>query len=72
MWIKILIVLVLLMILASLASGMIYMLRDRGNSERAVKALTVRIGLSVTLFILLMIAFATGMIEPHGLFPPQP
>ena len=72
MWVKILIVLVLLMILASLASGMIYMLRDRGNSERAVKALTVRIGLSVTLFILLMIAFATGMIEPHGLFPPQP
>lgn len=72
MWVKILIVLVLLMILASLASGMIYMLRDRGNSERVVKALTVRIGLSVTLFILLMIAFATGMIEPHGLFPPQP
>ncbi|MCB1735583.1 MAG: twin transmembrane helix small protein [Gammaproteobacteria bacterium] len=72
MWVKILIVLVLLMILASLASGMIYMLRDRGNSERAVKALTVRIGLSVTLFVLLMIAFATGMIQPHGLFPPQP
>lgn len=72
MWIKILIVLVLLMILASLASGMIYMLRDRGNSERAVKALTVRIGLSVTLFVLLMVAFATGVIEPHGLFPAQP
>lgn len=72
MWVKILIVLVLLMILASLASGMVYMLRDRGNSNRAVKALTVRIGLSVTLFILLMIAFATGVIQPHGLLPPQP
>ena len=69
MIIKTLIVLVLLAILFSLFSGMIFLVKDKGQSQRTVKALTVRIALSVALFILLMVAFATGLIQPHGITP---
>lgn len=69
MLVKSLIILVLLAILFSLFSGMIFMVKDKGQSERTVKALTVRIALSVVLFILLMVAFATGLIHPHGINP---
>ena len=69
---KILIVLVLLAILAALSSGMFFLVRDKGESERTVKSLTVRITLSVILFILLFIGFAAGWIKPHGLLPEEP
>lgn len=66
---KVLVVLVFLGIVASLASGFIYVLRDRGNSKRVVKALTVRVGLSVSLFLLLFVMYFAGIIEPHGIRP---
>jgi succinate dehydrogenase hydrophobic anchor subunit len=69
MLVKAFIVLVLLAILFSLFSGMMFLIRDKGQSDRTVTALTVRIALSVVLFILLMIAFATGLIQPHGVYP---
>ena len=69
---KILIVLILLVILGSLASGMVFMVKDRNTSARTLKALTWRIGLSVALFILLMVGYATGLIQPHGAIPPPP
>jgi hypothetical protein len=43
------------------------MIRDRGQGRRTAKALTVRVALSATLFILLMLAYATGLLAPHGL-----
>ncbi len=67
MLVKGFIVLVLLLILASLGSALYTMLADHGQSERTVKALTVRISLSIALFVLLMIGYATGLITPHGL-----
>jgi cytochrome bd-type quinol oxidase subunit 2 len=65
MLIKVLIVAVLLAIVASLASGLFHLVKDEGRSNRMVNALTVRIALSVALFVLLFIAWATGLIEPH-------
>ena len=67
--IKIFIVLTLLAIIASLASGMLFLVKDRGNSTRTAKALTVRISLSVLLFGLLMLGIFTGHIKPHGIYP---
>lgn len=61
------IILFLIAIFASLTSGLYYLVHDRGQSRRTVKALSWRIGLSMTLFILLIIGFATGVIQPHGL-----
>jgi FtsH-binding integral membrane protein len=65
--IKILVVLMLLLIVASLASGLVFMIRDQGHGPRAVKALTVRVALSVGLFLILLLAYAAGLIAPHGL-----
>jgi succinate dehydrogenase hydrophobic anchor subunit len=47
-------------ILISLFSGLYYVWKDRGTSDRAVKALTVRVILSIVLFALLMIGFRLG------------
>jgi hypothetical protein len=64
---KIVIVLILLIIIGSLGSGLFFLLKDKERSPRAIKALTLRIGLSLALFVLLLIAFERGWIQPHGL-----
>jgi hypothetical protein len=66
---KVIIVLFLFAIIGSLFSGLFFLMKDKGASERTVKALTVRVSLSVLLFILLMIGFATGVLQPHGAIP---
>ena len=53
-------------ILYNLGAGLYYMHADRGGSDRMVKALTRRIGLSVALIVLVLVGIATGLIEPHG------
>lgn len=72
MLIKVLIVAALVAILISLASGMFFLVKDKGHSERTAKALTVRIALSVALFGLLMLGIFTGHIRPHGIYPEAP
>ena len=64
--IKFLIVMTLAAIVASLATGLFQLVKDEGQSKRMVNALTVRIGLSVVLFVLLFVAWKGGLIEPHG------
>jgi len=64
--IKFLIVLTLAAIVASLATGLFHLVKDEGQSKRMVNALTVRIVLSVALFVLLIVAWKGGMIRPHG------
>jgi hypothetical protein len=68
---KILILLMLLAILGSLAAGIVHIVSDRGHSKRAVKALTLRISLSLLLFALLFVGYLSGYLKPHGLLPPQ-
>lgn len=64
---KILVLLVLLAIIASLGSGFFYMMRDKGNSTRTVRALTLRVGLSIGLFLFLMGGYYFGLIPKSGL-----
>ena len=47
-------------ILLSLFSALYFLLKDKGNSERTAKALTVRVVLSITLFVLLLLGFHFG------------
>jgi hypothetical protein len=65
--IKILIIACLLGIVVSLGSGLFHLVNDKGESKKMVSALTIRIALSVALFILLFIAWSQGLIQPHGL-----
>jgi hypothetical protein len=65
--VKIIVVLFLLVILTSLGSALFFLVRDKGQSDRTVKALTIRIALSLTLFIMLMLGFYFGLIPTQGL-----
>lgn len=64
--IKLLIVACLVGIVISLGSGLFHLVNDKGDSKKMVRALTVRVALSIALFVLLFIAWSQGMIEPHG------
>ena len=64
---KILVIVIFLAILASLGSALIFLVRDHGQSTRTAKALTLRIGISVALFILLFVLWWLGLISPHGI-----
>lgn len=59
---KLFVVLVLLTILGSLFSALFYLVKDKGQGNRTVKALTVRISLSIGLFILLLIGYQLKLI----------
>ncbi len=72
MWVTVIIALVFVGIIASLASGLFYLINDKGDSRRTLRALTFRIGLSVGLFVFLMILVGFGVIEPHGVYRGAP
>jgi len=67
MAIKVLIVLMLVAIVASLGSALFHLSRAQGDSRKLFRSLALRVGLSVALFILLMVAWSLGLITPHGL-----
>ena len=64
---KIIVLLFVVFILASLGSALYYLLKDQGKSDRVVKALTLRIGLSMALFLALMASYYFGWIPETGL-----
>ncbi|AVP57036.1 DUF2909 domain-containing protein [Pulveribacter suum] len=71
---KILVALAFLAILASLASALFFMMRgsrpgddDRKRSARMAWSLALRVGLSVALFLCLLLAWKLGYIQPTGL-----
>jgi hypothetical protein len=66
MFIKIFIIIVMLVIIGALVSSLIFLVRDEGKTQRTVKALTLRIGLSIALFLFLFVAFYFHWITPHG------
>jgi len=59
---KIVVILFIVFIVGSLGSALYYLIKDRGASTRTAKALTLRVALSVTLFVLLMLGFHFGLI----------
>jgi len=65
--IKPVVVVVLIAIVASLGTALYHLATDRGDSSKLLRSLTVRVALSVALFLLLMIAWKLGLIRPHGL-----
>jgi cytochrome bd-type quinol oxidase subunit 2 len=65
--IKLLVVCLLVAIVASLGSALFQLSRGQGDSRRMLRALSVRVALSIALFALLMIAWWAGLITPRGL-----
>jgi len=69
MLIKAIILILFLGIVFSLGKGLYHLVKDGKDSKKTVNALTWRVGLSVTLFIFLVVMMMTGVIKPHGLNP---
>jgi len=65
--IKILVIITLFAIIFSLGSALYHLSSGKGDSKKMARALTIRVGLSLALFILLMLAWYNGLITPHGL-----
>lgn len=65
--VKFLVIACLVAIVLSMASGLFYLVTDKGSSKKMVNALSIRVGLSVLLFLLLMLAWSQGLITPHGM-----
>lgn len=64
--IHLIVILVFVGIVWSLGTALFQLSRPGGDSKKMVRALTWRVGLSVALFLLLMLAWRAGLIEPHG------
>jgi len=61
--VKVIVLLLLGFVVVSLFSGLFFLVKDKGKTNRTVNALSVRIGLSVLAIVVVMIAGATGVIE---------
>jgi hypothetical protein len=64
---KIIVVIAFILILASLGSALFFLMKDKGKSNRTVKALAFRVGFSIALFILILVAYQLGWIQPTGI-----
>ena len=64
---KILVAIAFVLILASLGSALVFLMKDKGKSNRTVNALAFRVGFSIALFILILIANRLGWIQPTGI-----
>lgn len=65
---KLLIIAFLILILWNLGAGLYYMMVDKGTTNRTVRSLSWRIGLSVALIALVALGIFTGVIKPHGIY----
>ncbi|MEW6415288.1 MAG: twin transmembrane helix small protein [Pseudomonadota bacterium] len=64
---RILALIFILFILFSLGSALYYLIKDKGTTERTVRMLTVRVALSIALFVMLMGGYYFGFIPASGL-----
>ncbi|ALD89527.1 twin transmembrane helix small protein [Cupriavidus gilardii] len=65
---RIVIVIAFILIVSSLASALFFMMRDRGKSSaHMVRSLTVRVGLSIALFLFILFSYWMGWIESTGI-----
>lgn len=63
---RIVIVIALVGILFSLGSALFYLMRDKGTTNRTVNALTIRVGISIALFLFILFSYWMGWIEPRS------
>ena len=64
---KIVILVLLFAVLVSLFSGLYFVYKDKGTTNRAVISLTIRIALSLLIFLILIGSYYFGLVPAHGL-----
>ena len=65
--IRFLVVAALIAIVASLGTALYHLASGRGDSQKMARALAIRVALSIALFVLLLYAWRSGLIAPHGI-----
>jgi hypothetical protein len=63
----VLVVIFFVAILASLGVALFALFRRGDNSQLMLRALTIRVSLSVLFFLLLLLGWYLGLLKPHGL-----
>ena len=63
LFVKFIVILLLIFILISLFSGLFFLVKDKGQTRRTLNALTVRIGLSVLVIVVIIVSAWLGLIE---------
>lgn len=64
---KIFFAIAFILIIASLGSAFFFIMRDKGGTNRTVNSLALRAGLSIALFLLILLMYKLGYIQPTGL-----
>lgn len=72
MIVKTIVVLLLLAIVGSLIAGGAFLVKDPANGRRMLNSLKLRVALSVTLILFLVLSYAMGWIKPHAAMPLPP
>jgi hypothetical protein len=67
MSVKIIVIAGLVAVVASLFSALYYLYHDRGQGKRLVRALALRVALSIALVVFLLVSYHLGWIAPTGL-----
>lgn len=69
---KVVVIVLLLAIVASLLGSMVFLVKDPSTRTRTLTGLKLRVALSVTLVLFLLLAHFMGWINPHPALPPAP
>lgn len=69
MFAKVIIVVLLVAILVALFSSMVFLVKDPSSRKRTLMGLKIRIGLSITLLLFVLLSYYMGWIQPHGIVP---
>jgi hypothetical protein len=63
---KLVVLILLVAVLVSLGSGLFFLVRDEKGSPRMLKALKIRVALSILLILFLLVSFQFGWITPQN------
>lgn len=69
MFAKIIIVVLLVAILVALFTSMVFLVRDPSTRKRTLMGLKIRVALSITLIVFVLLSYYMGWIQPHGITP---
>jgi hypothetical protein len=64
---KIFVAIAFILIIGSLGSAWFFLMKDQGKTKRTVWSLALRVGLSITLFLMILIMYKLGWIQPTGI-----
>lgn len=54
------------LILGALGSALFFLMKDKGTTNRTATLLAWRVGLSIALFLFILLSWRLGWIQPHG------